>query len=250
MEELVSIVTPVYNGEAFLPDAAKSVLGQTWSDWEWVIVDDASQDRSFDIAKALEEEDARIRTARLAVNRGAAVARNRAIEMARGRFIAFLDCDDLWKSEKLQKQVGFMLQGKIGLSYSYYEVIDETGASLGRTVRPPLKVTYREMLRKNHIGCLTAMYDSKRLGKQYMPEFRKRQDYGLWLQILKRVEFAYCLPEPLALYRRRGTSVSNDKFDLLKYNWKLFHDVEGLSFFSSLGCLVWNIGHKLLDRDG
>ena len=131
MEELVSIVTPVYNGEAFLPDAAKSVLGQTWSDWEWVIVDDASQDRSFDIAKALEEEDARIRTARLAVNRGAAVARNRAIEMARGRFIAFLDCDDLWKSEKLQKQVGFMLQGKIGLSYSYYEVIDETGASLG-----------------------------------------------------------------------------------------------------------------------
>jgi len=103
------------------------------------------------------------------------------------------------------------------------------------------------MLRKNHIGCLTAIYDAAALGKMYMPLIRKRQDYGLWLQILKKVEFAHCLPEALAVYRLRGSSVSSDKMDLLRYNWKLFREVEGLSFSSSLRCLLWNIGNKMLD---
>lgn len=247
MEDLVSIITPVYNCKAFLPEAARSVMEQTWGNWEWIIVDDGSVDGSFDLARSLEEQDSRIRMARLESNMGPATARNRAIDMAKGRFIAFLDCDDLWKPEKLEKQVGFMLGGEIGFSYSYYEVINEAGAPLDRTARPPLKLTYRDMLRKNHIGCLTAMYDSKRLGKMHMPPIRKRQDYGLWLQILKKVEFAHCLPEALAVYRLRRSSVSSDKMDLLRYNWKLFREVEGLPFFVSLRCLLWNIGNKVLD---
>ncbi len=248
MEDLVSIITPVYNCEAFLPEAARSVLEQTWGNWEWIIVDDGSVDGSFDLARSLAEQDSRIRAARLECNMGPAAARNRAIDMAKGRFIAFLDCDDLWKPEKLKKQVGFMLEGKIGFSYSYYEVIDEAGAPLDKTVRPPLELTYYDMLRKNHIGCLTAMYDAKSLGKQHMPLIRKRQDYGLWLQILKKVEFAHCLPEVLAVYRLRGSSVSSEKMDLLRYNWMLFREVEGLSFFVSLRCLLWNIGNKVLDE--
>ena len=248
MEDLVSIITPVYNCKAFLPEAARSVMEQTWGNWEWIIVDDGSVDGSFDLARSLAEQDSRIRTERLESNMGPAAARNRAIDMAKGRFIAFLDCDDLWKPEKLEKQVGFMLEGVIGFSYSYYEVIDEAGAPLDRTVRPPLKLTYRDMLRKNHIGCLTAIYDAAALGKMYMPLIRKRQDYGLWLQILKRVDFAHCLPEVLAVYRLRGSSVSSEKMELLRYNWMLFREVEGLSFFVSLRCLLWNIGNKVLDE--
>ncbi len=247
MEDLVSIITPVYNCEAFLPEAARSVLEQTWSNWECLIVDDCSGDGSFDLAKSLEEKDARIRAARLETNMGPGAARNRAIGMAKGRFIAFLDCDDLWKPEKLEKQVDFMIERGITFSYSYYDVIDENGTPLGRTVRPPLELTYRDMLRKNHIGCLTAMYDASALGKIFMPLLRKRQDYGLWLDILKRVEFAHCLPEALAVYRLRGSSISSNKMDLVKYNWKLFREVEGLPFFSSLRCLLWNIGYRMLD---
>lgn len=136
MEDLVSIITPVLNCKAFLPEVARSVMEQTWGNWEWIIVDDGSVDGSFDLASSLAEQDSRIRTARLESNMGPAAARNRAIDMAKGRFIAFLDCDDLWKPEKLKKQVGFMLEGVIGFSYSYYEVINEAGASLDRTVRP------------------------------------------------------------------------------------------------------------------
>ena len=132
MEDLVSIITPVYNCEAFLPEAARSVLEQTWSNWECLIVDDCSGDGSFDLAKSLEEKDARIRAARLETNMGPGAARNRAIGMAKGRFIAFLDCDDLWKPEKLEKQVDFMIERGITFSYSYYDVIDEEGTLLGR----------------------------------------------------------------------------------------------------------------------
>jgi glycosyltransferase involved in cell wall biosynthesis len=247
MEDLVSIITPMYNGEAFFPGTARSVLGQTWGNWEWIIVDDGSEDRSLALAQKEAGKDPRVRVASLDSNMGPAEARNRAIDMAKGKFIAFLDSDDLWKPEKLEKQVGFMLEGGISFSYSYYEVIEEAGAPLDRTVRPPLKLTYSDMLRKNHIGCLTAMYDASALGKMYMPLLRKRQDYGLWLDILKRVEFAHCLPEALAVYRLRGSSISSNKMDLAKYNWKLFREVEGLPFFSSLRCLLWNIGYRMLD---
>lgn len=250
MENLVSVITPMYNCEAFFPGTARSVLEQTWENWEWIIVDDGSEDGSLALAQKESEKDPRVRVASLDSNMGPAEARNRAIDMAKGRFIAFLDCDDLWKPEKLQKQVGFMLEQNIPFSYSCYEVIDEAGTPLGRTVRPPLKLTYSDMLRKNHIGCLTAMYDASALGKMYMPLLRKRQDYGLWLQILKKTEFAFCLPESLAFYRLRSSSVSSDKMDLLKYNWQLFHDVEKLSVPYSAFCLFRNIVFRIFHANG
>ncbi len=247
MSDLVSIITPLYNCEPFFKDTICCVLNQTYENLEWIIVDDRSRDGSLALARSAAAGDARIQVHGMECNQGPAVARNFAISQARGRFIAFLDSDDLWKPEKLERQTAFMLENDISFSYSYYEIMDEAGIPLNRTARPPMKLTYRDMLKKNHIGCLTAMYDAEAIGKVYMPLIRKRQDYGLWLKILKKTEFAHCLPESLALYRLRSSSVSGNKLGLLKYNWKLFRNVEELSFFRSLYCLLWNIGYKVSD---
>lgn len=131
------------------------------------------------------------------------------------------------------------------LSYSYYDLIDEDGGNSKKTMTPPLKINYKELLKSNFIGCLTAIYNAEELGKVYMPLISKRQDYGLWLKILKKGGFAYCVLESLALYRNSKESVSSNKFNLVKYNWKLFREVERLSMLKSTYCLGCNIYYKL-----
>lgn len=166
-----------------------------------IIVDDVSPDNSNKIIEEYCKKDSRIKLIKLKENSGPAVARNRAIK---GRYIAFLDADDLWKPEK---QINFMIEKNCALSYSAYETMSEEG----KIIVPPSKLSYKDILKTNYIGCLTAIYDTQ---KVYMPLIKKRQDYGLWLKILKETDFAYGLDESLATYRLMSNSVSSNKFKI------------------------------------
>ncbi|MEB8329857.1 glycosyltransferase [Flavobacteriaceae bacterium KMM 6897] len=242
---LVSIITPTYNSECFINETYESIKSQTYSNWEWIVVDDFSSDSTFEIVKNFMLLDNRIKLYRNDTNMGAAVSRNRAIEKANGRFIAFLDSDDLWSNIKLEKQISFMLEHKVTLSYSAYGTITESGKDCEKVINPPDKLDYLSMLKENQIGCLTAIYDQLTLGKYYMPLIRKRQDYGLWLSVLKKIPFAYKVPGVLAVYRIRNQSVSSSKINLLKFNYKLFREIEHHSVIKSIYYLIWNVYRKL-----
>ena len=195
---LVTVVTPVWNAAATLAEAVASVGAQTLPDWELILVDDASTDGSREIARGLAAEEPRIRLIERATNGGAAAARNDAIRAARGRLIAFLDADDRWHPEKLARQAAFMAAGGHALVFSAYRRIAADGRPLG-VVRPPLRVSRAELLKGNVIGCLTAVYDTAVFGRVEMPPLRRRQDYGLWLGLLRQVRLR---PRPARGARR------------------------------------------------
>jgi len=198
-----------------------------------IIVDDCSVDGSVEIVNRYMLLDSRIKIFTSELNLGAACARNKAIAEAKGRFIAFLDSDDLWLPHKLSVQIDFMLKNRVLFCYSGYTKISESGTVLSE-VGVPARVDYRRLLKTCVIGCLTAVYDSEALGKIYMPEIRKRQDFGLWLRILKSVEFAEGIQKPLALHRIRAGSISSNKFNAAKYTWRLYYKVEKLGLMSSI----------------
>lgn len=165
-ENKISIITPLYNGEKYIEKTILSVIKQTYNNWEMLIVDDCSGDNSPNIVKKYVEQDKRIKYIRLEKNSGAAIARNKAIEIAEGEYIAFLDSDDLWKKEKLEKQINFMKENNYAISFTEYEEIDEDGRKLNILIRVPKKpVTYRSYLLTNPIGCLTGMYSVKKLSQ-------------------------------------------------------------------------------------
>lgn len=227
----VSIVMPSFNCEDTIVESVNSVLSQTYKNWELIIVDDASTDGSWKVINQLVDKSDRIRAHLNAENKGAGWCRNFAIEKARGRFIAFLDSDDLWKEEKLEKQISFMLESDYALTYTYYQRFD--GSDVLDIVKAPLETDYNKLLFSNDIGCLTAVYDTKKLGKRYMPLIRKRQDMALWLNILKDISTAHCLPEVLASYRYNN-GMSSNKLKVLSYQWELYRKVIGLGLMKSL----------------
>ena len=183
-EQLVSIIIACYNSEKYLSETINSVLNQTYKNWELLLVDDCSTDNTISVIEPFQKKDTRIKLFRQRQNSGAAVTRNKAIKEAKGRFIAFLDSDDLWLPQKLEKQIGFMLKNGYSLTHTAYEIIENNGKATNKTIRSKPVLTYNNMLFSNKIGCLTAIYDRGKLGKVYMPQIRKRQDYGLWLKIL------------------------------------------------------------------
>lgn len=213
-----------------------------------IIVDDCSTDNSANVINAFIENDDRIKLILNDKNEGAAVSRNKAIRHANGKYIAFLDSDDLWNKDKLHKQIAFMEANQLALTYTSYTLIDEQSNSLNKVVIPREKLSYFDLLKENQIGCLTAIYDCELLGKHYMPLIRKRQDYGLWLAILKITPYSYRVPGILAKYRVRKDSISSSKIGLLKYNFKLFNEYERLSKVKSLYYVLWNVFRKL-NRD-
>ena len=229
----VSIITPSFNSKKFISQTIESVLNQTYRNWEMIIVDDVSPDNSNEIIEEYTQKDSRIKLIKLEQNSGPAVARNRAIEEAKGRFIAFLDADDLWHKEKLEKQLTFMEQNDVAFTFSSYDLIDEDGNALG-TFKTKEQVSYNDLLKTNPIGCLTAIYDTEKLGKVYMPNILKRQDYGLWLKILKQVGTTKGMPEVLATYRILKNSVSSNKLKAAKYQWKIYMQVEKIGFWKSV----------------
>jgi len=235
MSELVSIITPMYNSENFIISTIKSVCMQSYQNWEMIIIDDGSTDNGVDRVKELENNDKRIRIIIQESNKGSAQARNTGIKHSRGRYIAFLDSDDLWESEKLKNQLKFMKEKNSPLSFTAYQKINEEGEFLGQVNISTPKIEYKDLLKTNHIGCLTAIFDTKLLGgKMYMPLLEKRHDHGLWLSILQQGHTAYGLKEVLGKYRIRDGSISNNKIDNVKYQWKLYREIEKLNIIKSI----------------
>ena len=226
---LVSIIMPNYNSEKYIKDTINSVLEQTYKNWELLFTDDCSSDKSVEIIKSFGDD--RIKIFSTGVNSGAASARNKSIEEAKGRWIAFLDSDDLWTPDKLEKQISFMINNNISFSYTDYNVIDEENNAV-TTFRPHLDICkYKDILKHNHIGCLTVIYDSNKLGKVLMPlNAIKREDVACWLSILKKGETAYCLHECLAKYKIHSNSVSSNKFKMMKYQWLVYRKFEKINF--------------------
>jgi len=225
MQVVTSIITPSHNSTQFISATIQSVLNQSTSDWELIIVDDCSSDNSVEVVQSFVERDSRIKLIQLSENSGAAVARNRAIEAAQGRYIAFLDSDDLWLPDKLETQIQFMEDNDVAFSYAAYEKINEQGKAVGK-VGVPERITYNDLLKVCSIGCLTAVYDTQKLGKIYMPLIRKRQDLGLWLRILKQIPYAYGVQEVLGQYQLRSDSISANKLSAAQFTWKLYREVE------------------------
>lgn len=224
---LISIITPSYNSSEYISNTIKSVLFQTYQNWELIIIDDCSQDSSLEVISQWYAKDKRIQVIALTKNSGAAVARNKGIEAAKGRFIAFLDSDDKWLPNKLEKQLKFMQDNDCAFSYTAYNKATPDGKILGE-MGVPSKLQYSDLLKKCEIGCLTAMYDTSKLGKVYMPLIRKRQDLGLWLKILKSTKYAYGLNEVLASYTVRNDSISSNKLQVASYTWQLYRNIENL----------------------
>lgn len=229
---LVSIIMPAYNAGKHISESIESVLEQSYNEWELIITDDCSTDNTAEIIRSFMAKDERIHYLRNETNSGPAVSRNHSIGHASGRFIAFLDSDDRWTANKLKKQIAFMLASNYAFTYTDYWITDSKG-KIKKTRAIPKAVDYNTLLKTNYIGCLTAIYDTLTLGKQFMPLIRKRQDYGLWLKLLKQTQYAYGLDKPLAYYRVHEDSLSANKLDAAKHTWKLYRDVEQLSLLKS-----------------
>lgn len=218
---MVSIITPVYNSEAHIEECINSVLSQSLSEWELLLIDDYSSDSSISIIKKYAQSDPRIKFYLFKKNVGAGIARNKGIEISKNRFIAFLDSDDYWHEDKLKLQINFMLKNKIEFSYSYFYELNKSD-QVKKIITAPKKIDLSKLLFNNYIKTLTAIYDTKRIGKIYMPDYRKRQDWGLWFNILKKVKNAYCLQRPLSYYRTSNSSLSKNKVLLLRENFNFY----------------------------
>lgn len=229
---LVSIITPTYNSSKFIADTIEGVLKQSYSNWELLITDDCSTDNSIEIINNYVQLDSRIKLLKLDINSGSGVCRNKSIEAAKGRYIAFCDSDDVWMPQKLEKQLAFMEKMGCALTYSSYMHMDEEGNEVGIVVSNR-KITFSSLKRDCGIGCLTAIYDTRKVGKMYMSSIRKRQDWGLWLEILAKCRVAYGLKEPLAYYRLRKGSISNNKLNLVKYNINVYRTILDFSLIKS-----------------
>lgn len=244
---LVSIITASYNSEKFISQTINSILSQTYQYFELLITDDCSDDNTLREVEKFAAKDNRIRYFKLESNQGPGIARNNSIYNSTGRFIAFCDSDDQWKPTKLEKQINFMLTKQVAFSFSSYDIINENNKYLGK-VKAKTEVDYKDMLKNNYIHCLTAIYDTKYLGKVYMPSIRKRQDWALWLKLLKRVEKAYSVQEPLAIYRNRNFSTSSNKIEMLQYNWAIYHKIEKFSKLHSIFLLIRFLYYYLLKK--
>jgi len=234
----VSIVTPVYKAKEFIVNTMDSVRSQSFEDWELLLVDDASPDDSAEVIETYLKRtgDTRIRLIRMPENSGAATARNLAVEQARGRYIAYMDADDLWESQKLTRQIAFMKEKQAAFSFTGYEFADEEGRGMGIIVRVPETLNYKQALKNTTIFTSTVMFDTDRISKDklVMPLI-KSEDTALWWSILRGGYIAYGLNENLVRYRRSASTLSSDKIEAVRRIWNLYR-YEGLSIPAS----AWN----------
>ncbi len=248
MKDLVSIITPSYNASDFIEDCINSVVVQTYSNWEMLIVDDCSEDDSCIKIKNVACKDDRIRFFPLEENVGAAEARNVALRFAKGKYIAFLDADDLWKPEKIEEQVSFMLRNDIAFSYTTYESVTSADLIIKKIIQAPKKMTYHSYLKNTIIGCLTVMLDREKIGDFAMPNIRSSHDMALWLLIMKRGYDAYGLDINLAQYRILADSNTSNKWRAAKDVWRVYRSVEKLSFSYSSWCFLNYAFNALIKR--
>ena len=236
---------PLYDDQRFIDQAIESVLSQSYEYFELLIVDDKSTDNSVAIVKKYMNEDKRIKLFLLDVNSGPVVARNRAIKEAKGRYIAFLDSDDVWLPDKLYRQIEFLDENHLVLTYSAYETMDENAHYIN-TRKCLSPVGYKDMLKSNRIGNLTGIYDVEFFGKVYMQEVG-HEDYVMWLHLLKQITSTYGIEEILARYRISSNSLSSNKIKALVWQWHIYRKIEKLNFLQSFyyfGYYVYNAVKK------
>lgn len=239
MNELVSIIVPVYNARKFIRETMDSVMAQTYPSWELLLIEDVSTDGTAAVIEEYvrEKEEQRIRLIRQPENRGAARARNRGLEEAKGRYIAYLDADDLWEPEKLQHQLLFMEKNEAAFCFTGYEFADECGVGTGKVVRVPETLNYRQALGNTTIFTTTVMFDTEKIPKEMLEmPVMKSEDTALWWRILRNGYTAYGLDENLVRYRRPGKSLSSNKLEAIRRIWNLYRRAEGMSIPAS----VWH----------
>ena len=240
MNELVSVIMPSYNTAKFISETIESVLAQTYPNWELIIADDCSTDDTDAVVRPY-LADGRIRYMKNEKNSGAAVSRNRALREAKGKWIAFLDSDDLWLPEKLEKQIAFMEQNNCRFSYTNYIEIDENSVPNGRSVTGPKKITRHGMYNYCWMGCLTVMYDAETVGLVQIADIKKNNDYAMWLKACKKAD-CYLLDEVLAKYRKRSGSISNHGYTkLIKWHYKLYREAEKKNSIVSAALTIRNL---------
>lgn len=240
-ENLVSIITPNYNCGRFIAQTIESVLAQTYSHWEMLIIDDCSTDKSYEIALKYAVKDNRIKVMRNEKNSGAAISRNKAIEQAQGEFIAFLDSDDLWGPEKLERQIAFMRNNTCDFSFCEYEHIDEENNSLHKIANVIKHLTYRMMMLHCWPGCLTVMYNQSVTGKVYAEDIKKNNDHALFLRALKKCHNAMGIKEIMAQYRIRKGSISSKKSAIIKYYIQVIHEFEKQPLIFAWFCVFTHV---------
>lgn len=247
MNELVSIIMPSYNTAKFIGKSIESVLNQTYKNWELIIVDDCSTDDTDDVIEKY--DDTRIRYIKNKTNSGAAVSRNTGLNIAKGKWIAFLDSDDLWSNNKLAEQILFMEKHNHSFSYTSYREIDEHGNEIGIEVTGPKRITKKDMYRYCWPGCLTVMYDAEKVGRIQIADIKKNNDYAMWLKVIKKAD-CYYFDKVLAYYRKRTGSISNQGyFKLLKWHFRLFKIADNknsvLAFIYTVQNLIFGCWKKI-----
>lgn len=233
MPELVSIIMPSYNTAKYISESIESVLKQTYANWELIIVDDCSTDETDDVVKSY-LSDARIHYLKNEKNSGAAVSRNYALREAKGKWIAFLDSDDIWLPEKLERQINFMKKNHYYFSYTNYEEIDEKSNVTGTVVTGPQKVSKHDMYNYCWLGCLTVIYDAEKIGLIQIADIKKNNDYAMWLKVCKKAD-CYLLDEVLAKYRkgRCGSISSHNYTTLIKWHYRLYRVCDNKNVISA-----------------
>ncbi|MGV0947859.1 glycosyltransferase family 2 protein [Empedobacter falsenii] len=229
--ELISIITPCYNSEKYIAETYDSIKSQNYNNWEWIIVDDCSSDKSVEIIQSFNDE--RIKLVIQSKNQGAAYARNLALNKAQGRFITFLDSDDLWLPNFLETTINYLIENNEELVYSSYKRFDENLKPLLADFIAVDKVDRNRILYNCPIPMLTSVYDSKRIGKIPVPDVELREDHAMWIDLLGKIKYARAINESLAIYRIRNNSVSRNKLRIAKKQYNVYRYYLKMNFFKS-----------------
>lgn len=247
---LVSIIMPAYNAEAFLEQSTASVLNQTYSNWELLVIDDCSTDGTASLLRQISQRDRRVSVIRNEKNLGAAGSRNRGLESADGQYVAFLDADDQWDSDKLEAQTGFMREHKAYFTFTAYRIVGNDGTPNNKVIdmNGPDTVTYTNMLKKQAtIGCSTVMIDQSETGPLRMPLIKTKEDYALWLEVLRRGFHACKVKKVLTSYRIASNSLSRNKLKEVQRQWTVYREFERINVVRSFWFLL-NYGWRAVFR--
>lgn len=245
-ECLVSIITPIFNSSDYIEETINSVINQTYKKWEMIIVNDCSVDDSLDIVRKYMAKDKRIKLVNLKKNKGAAFCRNIAIRMSKGRYIAFLDSDDLWCRDKLAVQIKMMIETESSFSFSDYFIINKDNQVVEVTKKICYDITYNNMLYFCPVGCLTVVYEKRKFSRMYMPNIRRGQDYGFWMKLLREKPKICYLNRPLSFYRKKKGGLSSSKFKKIKDMFVLYRDILSVNTLSAAFFVMTNSLHSFL----
>lgn len=246
----ISIITPAFNSSRFILKTIESVAAQNRTDIEMIVVDDHSKDNTYDILKLAQQKHSFLKIHRNSKNMGAAFSRNLAIRKSKGKYVAFLDADDVWLPNKLNTQIKYMEDNNLSFTYSSYFSIDENDKSLNKIITSKSSLDYRKLLFYCPIGCLTVIYDKTAFKPTYMPSVPRGQDYGLWLKLFKQNPRTGYLDEPLAKYRKTNNSISSSKKKKILDMYNLYTKFIKINPFLTCIYITSHIGHSFLKENG